>query len=108
MPQEKKILFTDTDKRHADLKLRLHYDGLTQADFFRSLITGYLEKDKNIMNFITGVQEDKNIHSKKKRAKSKKLEEEGENLMKKLGLGEEEIENIFDLLEGEGKCTTLF
>ena len=99
MSQEKRILFTDTDKRHADLKLRLHYDGLTQADFFRSLITGYLEKDENIMNFITGVQEYKNIHSKQKRAKSKKLEEEGENLMKKLGLGEEEIENIFDLLE---------
>ena len=101
MSQEKKILFTDTDKRHADLKLRLHYDGLTQADFFRSLITGYLEKDENIMNFIAGVQESKNIHSKQKRAKSKKLEEEGENLMKKLGLGEEEIENIFDLLEEE-------
>ena len=101
MSQEKKILFTDTGKRHADLKLRLHYDGLTQADFFRSLITGYLEKDKNIMNFIIEVQESKNIHSKQKRAKSKKLEEEGENLMKKLGLGEEEIENIFDLLEEE-------
>ena len=101
MSQEKRILFTDTDKRHADLKLRLHYDGLTQADFFRSLITGYLEKDENIMNFIAGVQESKNIHSKQKRAKSKKLEEEGENLMKKLGLGEEEIENIFDLLEEE-------
>ena len=53
------------------------------------------------MNFITGVQEGKNIHSKQKRAKSKKLEEEGESLMKKLGLGEEEIENIFDLLEEE-------
>ena len=75
MSQEKKILFTDTDKRHADLKLRLHYDGLTQADFFRSLITGYLEKDENIMNFIIEVQESKNIHSKQKRAKSKKLEE---------------------------------
>ena len=83
------------------MKLRLHYDGLTQADFFRSLITGYLEKDENIMNFIIVVQESKNIHSKQKRAKSKKLEEEGESLMKKLGLGEEEIENIFDLLEEE-------
>ena len=83
------------------MKLRLHYDGLTQADFFRSLITGYLEKDENIMNFIADVQESKNIHSKQKRAKSKKLEEEGENLMKKLGLEEEEIENIFDLLEEE-------
>lgn len=29
----KKIIFEDTDKRHADLKIRLHYDGLTQRDF---------------------------------------------------------------------------
>ena len=101
MSQEKKILFTDTDKRHADLKLRLHYDGLTQADFFRSLITGYLEKDENIMNFITGVQESKNIHSKQKRAKSKKMQEKGENMMKKFGLEEDEIENIFDILAKE-------
>tara|TARA_R100000008_G_C3539109_1_gene143756 strand:+ start:181 stop:498 length:318 start_codon:yes stop_codon:yes gene_type:complete len=101
MPREKRILFKDTDKRHADLKLRLHYDGLTQADFFRSLITGYLEKDKNIMNFIAGIQEGKNIHSKEKRTKSLKLQEEGEDLMKKFGLEQEEIENIFDLLEKE-------
>ena len=45
MPTEatKKVVFYDTDKRHADLKIRLHYDGLTQAGFFRSMITGYLE-----------------------------------------------------------------
>ena len=101
MSQEKRILFKDTDKRHADLKLRLHYDGLTQSEFFRSLITGYLEKDKNIMNFIISMQEDKNLHSKQKRAKSMKLQKDGEDLMNKIGLGEEEIENIFDLLEKE-------
>ena len=34
----KKIIFEDTDKRHADLKIRLHYDGLTQGVFFRMLV----------------------------------------------------------------------
>ena len=39
----KKVVFYDTDKRHANLKIRLHYDGLTQAGFFRGMVTGYLD-----------------------------------------------------------------
>ena len=45
----KRVIFDDTDTRHAQLKVRLEYDGLSQAEFFRSFITGYLEKDKSIM-----------------------------------------------------------
>ena len=31
----KRIIFTDTDHRHAQLILKLKTDGLTQAKFFR-------------------------------------------------------------------------
>ena len=43
--REKKIVFNDTDKRHADLKIRLQHDDLSQSEFFRAMITGYIEKD---------------------------------------------------------------
>jgi len=33
----KKVMFYDSDKRHADLKLRLQYDGLKQNEFFRAV-----------------------------------------------------------------------
>ena len=49
---KKKVIFDDTDTRHARLKIRLEYDGLSQAEFFRSFITGYLEKDKLIMEYV--------------------------------------------------------
>ena len=39
----KKIVFQDSDKRHADLRIRLRHDGLTQIQFFQAMITGYLE-----------------------------------------------------------------
>ena len=52
-PNKKKVIFDDTDVRHARLKVRLEYDGLSQAEFFRSLITGYLENDKSVMDYIT-------------------------------------------------------
>ena len=45
----KKVVFADTDKRHADLKIRLRYDGLTQLQFFQSIVTGYIEKDPRIV-----------------------------------------------------------
>jgi len=99
---KKKIVFYDTDKRHAKLKIRLHYDGLTQAGFFRALVSGYLDKDAAILDFIKRVQEQENIHSVKKRDTSDKLLEQGEEVKKKFSLlGEEEVESIFDMIEKE-------
>ena len=51
----KKILFYDTDKRHADLKIKLQYDGLGQSEFFRALVTGYLEEDPSIMDYVSKI-----------------------------------------------------
>ena len=45
---EKRISFMDTDKRNAELLIRLKHDGLTKTKFFRALLTGYLERDIQI------------------------------------------------------------
>ena len=50
--KNKKIVFDDTDIRHAKLKIRLQHDGLSQAEFFRAFVTGYIEKDGDIIKFI--------------------------------------------------------
>ncbi len=98
----KKVVFYDTSKRHADLKVRLYYDGITQALFFRSMVTGYLDKDPAIIDFIQRLKEDQNIQSTKKRKASKDLIEEGKVTKKKFSiLGEDEVEDIFDMIERE-------
>jgi len=98
----KKIVFYDTDKRHANLKIRLHYDGMTQTSFFRNMISGYLDKDPAIIDFIQRFKELNNIQSAKKREGSKRLIEEGEKTKAKYSLLEdEEVENIFDMIEKE-------
>ena len=48
----KRIIFTDTDHRHAQLTLKLKDDGMTQAKFFRSIITGYLSDDDRIRSYV--------------------------------------------------------
>ena len=48
----KKIIFYDTDKRYADLKIRLEHDGISQAAFFRGIVSGYLLQDENVLEYI--------------------------------------------------------
>ena len=50
--REKKIVFYETDNHHAELKIKLHYDGFKQGEFFRSLVEAYLGDDENIAKFI--------------------------------------------------------
>ncbi len=93
----KRIVFTDTDHRHAQLLIRLRHDGMTQAQFFRSIITGYIEGDVHICQFINQTKP----QSLKRKAKSKKDVAKGQKTVAELGLDENQIENIFDLIAEE-------
>lgn len=97
----KKIVFYDTDKRHAELKIRLKYDQLTQAEFFRTLIGGYLAKDKDILSFLHKYMEESGKQSKSNLVKNRQLIAAGRDIESKFALNEDEIENIFDILEEE-------
>ena len=94
----KRIVFTDNVHRHAKFLIRLQYDGLTQSDFFRKIITGYLDNDGDIVNFIDGVKG----QSQRRRSKSKKLIQQGIQKKKSLGLNDQElIDDLFDLIAEE-------
>ena len=93
----KRIVFTENDHRHVKLLMQLKSDGLTQAKFFRSLITGYIDGDERLQSYV----EEVNGLSIKRKNKSKKLREEGMQKLKDFALNDGEIENIFDLIEEE-------
>ena len=99
----KKIVFNETDKRHAELKIRLNYEGLTQQAFLSSVITGYLECDENIMNFISKIKEEQKIHSKARRMRAVNAYAAAAETVKKFALDDKEVESIFDILEDECK-----
>ena len=99
--RDKRVSFMDTDKRSADLMIRLKHDGLTKTKFFREILTVYLERDSAIVGFIERVKDKAASQSKKQSNIVKNLEEQGRENEAKFGLGDEEIENIFDLLEKE-------
>lgn len=100
---KKKVIFYDSDKRYAELKIRLQHDGISQAQFFRGMLTGYLMQDEDILNFIDKLKASKRVGGKDKTSikKSRELIKKGKNAAGKLSFDNEEIENIFDILEME-------
>ena len=96
---KKKIVFYDSDKRYADLKIRLGHDKISQAQFFRSIVTGYIEQDEDMLNFVD--KHKVRRQSKKSINKNRKLITKGKQLVSDLNLDETEKNNIFDLIENE-------
>jgi len=94
----KKVVFDDTDVRHAKLKIRLEYDGLSQAEFFRSFITGYLEKDKHIMEYIKSYKETNEKMSKRNMKYQNRDSKMADDLLGKFGIKDDELESIFDVI----------
>ena len=101
---DKRIVFPDTTKRQADFRIRLGYDGMTQSEFFRAMISGYLEQDRDLLDYGEKYKREK---KRKKRQgknslkKNRDLYEKGQQTRRKFALDDDVIESIFDLMEEE-------
>ena len=93
----KRVVFTENDHRHAQLIVQLRYDGLRQSEFFRHIISGYIDGDQQIRSYIDEIK----AQSVKRKTKSAALRKQGAQTLKDHALNEGEIDNIFDLLEEE-------
>jgi len=93
----KRVVFTENDHRHAQLVLKLKYLRITQAAFFRHIITGLIDDDPRILEYANEIS----FKSKGKKLKSQKLQKIGRQKLRDFALSEGEVDNIFDLIEGE-------
>ena len=89
----------EADKRHAELRLKLRRDGISQVDFFKSMVTGYINNDPNILMYITKVKQEKNKIGKKKIERQNKDIEQGNQTLRDLGITDQDIDFVFDLIE---------
>ena len=97
----KRIVFESTTHKHAQLKVRLQYDSMTQAEFFRCLIQGYLSKDERLLEYLQDYRISKGKDSKRNANIRNKDNKKADDLLNKFGIKDEELENIFDLIEEE-------
>ena len=98
----KKICFESTDKLHADLKIRLHYDDLKIREFFNDMVLGYVNRNEHVLAFVEELKERKAM-SNPRRNKIKRARLKEKETIKQFGLDKNEIENIFDIIEKEHK-----
>ena len=87
---DKKVAFVENTHQHATLILKLRHDGVTQSKFFRAMIAGYIDDDERIQSYIDEIKP----QGKKKKGRSKKLRDEGKQMMEDFGLNDGEIENM--------------
>ena len=99
--KEKKVIFSDTHIRHAQLRIRLDYDGFSQSEFFRCLVTGYLNKDKDLMQYVERYKQENRIQSKRNLKYIEKDNKISDGLMGQFGIKDNELEDIFDLIAEE-------
>jgi hypothetical protein len=97
----KQLCFTCTNKSHADLKIRLMHDNMSQGALFRILMHGYVQQDENIMNFVDNFRQRYGIQKKRNIEKTKNLLAKGRQATSDFALDPKELENIFDLIAQE-------
>ena len=97
MLSDKKIVFVENDHRQAQLVIKLQHEGMTQSAFFRHMITAFLNEDERIVSYIDEVKD----QSKLRKAKSKRLRTTGTQSTKDLGLSDQQLVDIFDLIAKE-------
>tara|TARA_Y100000592_G_scaffold37929_1_gene60023 strand:+ start:617 stop:940 length:324 start_codon:yes stop_codon:yes gene_type:complete len=103
MPDDynKKVVFWENDKVHADLKIKTHYDGISQSDFFRGCIRAYLEEEGSFMAFLGELKEKRSQLSKTIRKVANRDQKGSQEQVQNFGLSHGEVEDIFDILEKE-------
>lgn len=96
---DKKIVFYEDDAVHAKLRIQLKYHNVRQKDFFKIIISSFLDQDPYFMEFFNKKMEP--LRSKKVIKNLKKDAEERKKNEENFALNEDEIKNIFDIIESE-------
>ena len=97
----KKFTFYAKDNLHADFKIRMQYHSLTQSEFLRACVQAVVDKDPMMEMFIDHYKEEVGKQSKSQRKKIKKDSEKSEELLNDFGIGDGEIDSIFDIIAKE-------
>ena len=93
----KEVSFNVEEHDHAKFFIKLRLNGIRQGEFFRHVLYKFIEGDERTQSLA----DDINKLSKKRKAKRRKLTEEGIKNLEDFGLSENDVNNIFDILDAE-------
>jgi hypothetical protein len=102
-PQERKgvraITLSVPDDTYKRLLIKIRHENLNWKRFFGFLIEGFIDDDPGIMNYIDAKMADVRIKGRSKILKKER--KEFQQTIEVFGLDENEIHDIYDILEEE-------
>lgn len=99
--KEKRVIIKIPGTNHAEFKIRLNYDSLTQTSFFRAVMEGYISQDSLIIEYIEKYKEQTGKHSQHKKKTIQKNIDDRAATTRSFALDKEELSNLYDLVEKE-------
>jgi|LakMenEpi03Aug12_release.lakeMendotaPanAssembly.Ray.scaffolds.fasta_scaffold64220_7 hypothetical protein len=97
----KKVETVLTEHENVELMTKTKFDYITKGKLLKAFILGYLREDPDIRSFVNKLKENMGV-SKKKRERQAVILRKTERFYDKHSFTDEEITNIFDLIESEG------
>ena len=85
----KKIMFYDSEERQTKLRIRCDFDGITQSQFFRMMLTGYIESNDLVCSYLSECKEKYVIQGKNKRDKIGRIMKSAAEKKQKFNLEDE-------------------
>ena len=101
MKDRKNVVFLFPSKLHADFRARLVYDEIPLTKFIHHCVLSYLDNDPLILELLNKYKEKNGVQNKAKRRKNLQLIEKGAKIEGTFNLNNEEIDDIYDILESE-------
>jgi len=98
--RKKAHYWADGDK-HLNFLSKLRVDGLNQSQFHRAMVEGYLEDNKDLLAFLNNYKKKHTVQGQRKRGIVDAMKRRTAEAREKFGIGEDEIESIFDIIESE-------
>ena len=99
--KEKRVIIKIPGNNHAEFKIRLGYDNLTQTAFFRAMMEGYISQDSLIVEYIQNHKESSGKNSQHKRKRIRKDMDERAATNRSFALDDGELSDLYDLVEKE-------
>ena len=95
----KTVCYEIAEKLHVDFKARLQYDGIPVTHFMRYMIECYINKNDDLLKVIDKYKEEKKILNKRRRQNVLKRIAKGKKVVESFNLSNDEVKDVYDILE---------
>jgi|TARA_R110000772_G_scaffold161877_2_gene273024 3-deoxy-D-arabino-heptulosonate 7-phosphate (DAHP) synthase len=96
--EARRVHFYANKDAHIRFRASLEKHNMTMSEFFRACCDAITEDDKTMLSFVDSYKEASDKHSKKNTKITKKSQEIGDSILSDLGIGEDDIESLFDFI----------